>query len=750
MKIWAFIIFVFAAASVKSQGLAVSGKILDSGSGEKLIGVTCYDSTNSRVSNSDSEGYYSFVSSKSSITLSFSFVGFKTVTKTFDKSGIYDIELVGGITLDEVEVKPDYNFSQLSSKAILRLPNLLGESDVVKSLQYLPGVQGGSEGSASIFVRGGSADQNLILWDDALIYNVNHLGGFFSVFNPHLVKNVQLYKSYIPVEYGGRGSSVIKISTREGSKEKYETTIDIGVLNQNLTFEGPIKKGKSSFIISARNSNLGVFTSLRNVLASSLSDENRISFYDLSARVNTDLGKNGQLVYSVFHGADTYENIENFNKKLITNRLTWSNTVQSLKYTKYINPKFFFNSSVSQTTYKSSIAFEEEFIETKERSTQSLSNQITDWAGKFRVQYAALPFLDLSIGGEVIRHNFQPSYQNSLIAESEFNNEVISTTEGALYIGTSLRPTKKLNLEIGVRRSQLWTEGRDFYNWEPRLSVEFNPSSKYKWNLSYTQMNQYMHSLSNTGTGFNVEVWVPANAQVPPLNVESMSLGYQGSVNKSISWNQEVYFKNFTNSIMYREGENLSIFQSQDWFEKVNLNGRGRSWGIENAIHISGSKYDLNAAYTWSKTEFMFVGVNNNQWFPFRFDRRHHLSLTGFYDINKKWEMNAAFLLQTGQAFTSPLGVRVDANQLPQFYYTSINNDRFPLYHRLDIGFSKTKITKKGNESKWSFGVYNLYNRKNPAYLDVELNTSEQGSSYQIAPKAILPIIPFIKYQIKF
>lgn len=735
-----------------AQNLVISGRVLDIETGEKLIGVSCFDTLSQKFTLSSKEGFYSFFGEGNSVTILFSYVGYKSILKTFTQSGVFDISMESGLNLEEVVVTPVLNsnmeYSKIDGNQILRTPGLLGESDVLKSLQFIPGIQSGTEGSSSIFVRGGGADQNLVLWDDALIYNLNHLGGFFSVFNPHLVKKVQVYKSHFPANYGGRGSSVIQVSTKEGNLKKYKGTVDLGVINQNVTFEGPIIKNKSSFIISARNSNLGLFTSLRNTFSRFSQEENRITFNDVSARLNTYLGSKGQLVYSFFSGSDTYTNVTLYSNRTITNSLSWSNAVHSLKYLHNFNNGTLLNTSFSSTTYNSNIAFSENFLDQPFSSKEGLSNSINDLNFKLKLDRQISQRINIFTGLEVIRHKFQPSFQSST-AERIINEQLI-TYERAAYVNTKYQPTSNFSMDFGLRYSSLLSEGEVYDFWEPRVLISKEIGSKLNLQLNYNKMNQFMHSLSNTGTGFNVEVWVPANTNVAPLHVENMGLGYSYSLNKFLKWNQELYVKNFTNLIMYREGENLSIFQDQSWFEKINRGGQGRSYGLENSVELNLKNAYINTSYTWSRTEYRFVGVNSNNWFPFKYDRRHNLAILGLFDLNNNWKINAAFYLMTGQAFTSPVGVNLGNYFRPQFFYESINNARFPIYHRLDIGISKSKTTKRGNENQWSFGFYNLYNRKNPAYLDVTLEESTEGKTYQVVPRGIFPIIPFVKYQFKF
>lgn len=758
MKIYLSTFLLFISYLSRAQGLYISGKVYDAHSGEKLVGVTCFDIKNKKYLTTNQEGYFNIVSKSSSVTIRFSYVGYASKDTTFFSSGAVAIPLSSGLVLDEVSIRSDRRidptFAQISAKQIRQLPGILGERDVIKILAFQPGVMSGTEGSSAIFVRGGGGDQNLVLWDEAVLYNVNHLGGFFSIFNPSVVKNLQLYKSFIPANYGGRGSSVIAISTREGNRHEVEGEVEIGLLNQNFTIEGPIEEGKSSFIVSGRYSNLGVVGLVQSALASNSGDFNNISFYDFSGRVNRQIGKNGQLVYSFFSGADQYRNSEAYDFIREKNVLRWRNTVHSLKYTQTLGKQLFFKTHLARTVYKSTMQFQDEFPD-QGFVRQGLNNQITDWSGKLSMDYTLSPALSSSAGVELISHEFRPSYftQSTGTARSD-SGSIVRTVEPSLFVQTSFQPFKKIKFDLGMRYSSLLTPGKTFSNWEPRVQIQLLPTQNRSVFFSFTQMNQYLHSLASTGTGFNLEVWVPAKEDVPPLNVTSLSLGYRQVIGRW-SFGQEVYSKNFRNLIMYGEGENISIFQGSDWSNRINKQGTGMSVGLENFVQFVHPKGQIDLAYTWSKTDHRFIGINQSQLFPFRFDRRHYLTAQGSYNLSKKWQVNAAFVLQSGQAFTSPTGVRPngDMNYIsPIFYYTSINNSRFPLYHRLDLGLNYLKKTKRGNDATWSFGAYNVYNRKNPAYLDVSLIPSESGGqpSYQVVPKAFIPIIPYIKYSWKF
>lgn len=749
---------LFLSLELVGQSLVISGKVLDKSSREKLVGVNCFNETDENVIRTNQDGYFSISSKSSHVKLRFSYVGYNSKDTTFTTSTYVEIDLTSGLNLNEVSVSAENKlnpaFTQITTNQIRQLPGILGESDVLKTLAFQPGVMSGTEGSASIFVRGGGGDQNLVLWDDAILYNVNHLGGFFSIFNPLVVKNLQFYKSYIPPNFGGRGSSVIAINTREGNRKKTEGEIEIGILNQNISIEGPLKKGNSSFIASGRYSNLGIIGLIRQALPSSSQEFNNISFYDFSGRVNTKIGQNSELVYSVFSGADQYKYNESFAFTSKSNLLKWNNFVQSLKFTQVIGKQLFFKSHISQTIYKSTMQFEDKIGQDGKTTIQGLTNQITDWSGKINLEYFPSNRITLDAGGEFTRHKFQPYYFNALTETSKSDSGTLfRTLESSLFFHVAIEPIKRLKADIGVRRSGLFYDKKwIFTNWEPRFQIQYLPNSTSTFYLSYTKMTQYLHSLSSTGTGFNVEVWVPSIIDVPPLNVSSFSVGYQKKMG-GWKFGQELYSKNFTNLIMYQEGENISIFQGFDWVNQINTKGRGISLGLENHIHFTQNKLNMNISYTWSRTNHQFIGINNNQTFPFKFDRRHYLTLQTSLQWSKKWNINTAFVLQSGQAFTSPTGVRPSSNPnnlTPVFFYTSINNSRFPLYHRLDVGLNYSKKSKGNHPSTWSFGAFNIYNQQNPAYLDIQLIQENNKPSYQVVPIAFLPIIPYVKYALKF
>lgn len=758
MKLFIKIIIFLLPFSTYAQSITISGYITDELTGEKLIGVTCYDTISKQSVFSNTYGFFSFTSSNPTIYMKYSYVGYASYNSPYSRSSSQVIKLKSGIELSSVQVYGD-SFAdkegvKLSTQSIKNIPGILGETDLMRSLTFLPGVMGGSEGSTGIYVRGSSPDQNLVLWDEAVLYNLNHLGGFFSIFNPTIVKDVELFNSYIPSSYGGRASSVLAVTTRQGNNRQFEGQADVGLINQNLTIEGPIKKNSSSFILAGRYSNLGLFTRLAKAIEPN--DYAKIDFYDFSGRISSKVGTKGLIDFSFFNGSDAYTNQSNSFGISKRDELKWSNTAYSLRYLLPISQKVFARFILTQTRYNSKTVVYENNTEQNTKQEYVVNNRIIDNVLKAKVDYFPINKLHISVGSDLTFHNFNPSYSNTGGIEFErLENKEIKTIETGSFLLADFNLTKRLKLQSGVRYSSLFDNNSQFSNWEPRSSLLWKINQKSSLRLSYSKMSQYVHSLSNTGAGFNVEVWVPANEKVRPLSATTLALGYRKSFfENSLKFSSEVYVKNLNSLITYAEGTNFTIFQTDDWVNKVAKNGLGRSYGWENNVTIDREKLHLNLSYTLSKSERRFADINNADWYPFKFDRRHYLTATGSYQLNSKWLVSSSFIFQTGQAYTLPSGVTFkDAENLqnPRLIYSSFNNGRFPIYHRMDIGFTKTYTTKHKREATFSFGAVNLYNRKNPAYLDVRLNNEAgQLPTFSTVSKAILPVLPFVKWGIKF
>jgi CarboxypepD_reg-like domain/TonB-dependent Receptor Plug Domain len=554
------IILACSGTLIQAQSLTISGKITDKVSGEKLIGVTCYDSVSHKVFYSNNEGFFSFTTIKKSANLSFSYVGYVPYQQSFSTSITTEIKLEAGLSLGEARVTSakNRNFTKIDAATIRKLPSLLGEADVMKSLTFQPGVMGGTEGSAGVYVRGSSPDQNLVLWDEAMLYNINHLGGFFSIFNPTLVKDIQFYKSYLPANYGGRASSVISVTTRDGDNHKLRGEAEIGLLNQNLTLEGPIKKDKSSFILSGRYSNLGIYGALASVIAPN--DFAAISFYDISGKATFAVGKTGSLGVSFFRGSDSYTTTSNYHQSLLKNRLGWTNAAYSIRYSVPITQKIFGRFIATQTEYKSQMSYYEKQLETNYTSEDIINNRIIDRIAKASIDFFPNHKIDFTVGADIVFHKFLPDYSNSeqnVVVKAK--GSLVKSAEIGTYVSAKIDFTPRIKIESSIRSSRLTGTEINYKNLEPRALLSFTSKKKGILQFAYTNAYQYVHSLSSTGSGFNVELWVPATKVVPPLNVNTISMAYKKSFAKGkINYSSEIYSKTLSNLISY-QGKRMRI-----------------------------------------------------------------------------------------------------------------------------------------------------------------------------------------------
>lgn len=765
------VFFVVSTHVTLSQNLIVSGTVRDGANGELLVGAAVKDSVSQTGVQTNSYGFFSLEVPSDQHYLKVSFVGYEPVyirDFTHHKFPL-EIRLTQANLLREVTIKEskivDAPIGSLSIpiNKLKLMPALLGEVDVLKALSFTPGVSTGTEGSAGLYIRGGTPDQNLILLDEAPVYNVTHLGGFFSVFNPSSLKSVDLYKGAYPARYGGRLASVIDLTMKDGNNQKFGGEVGIGILNQNLTLEGPIIKNKASFIVSGRVSTLGLSSLLQPKKSSGYGETRKYRFHDLNAKFNYQISKTDQIFLSVYNGFDRFTYSEwsaNGGRETETAvGNNWGNTTATLRYSRVFSQKLFGRFAMLYSKYTSELANNFDDINVNVAPVRLYRNTnagVTDLSGKAQFDYFLSNRTNLKFGMDLTRHLFSP-----FVTKSNYNNfpddakkEILPAAQLDFYVDAFIAIVPTLRFNPGLRYSLYHVENRTFSNPEPRLGLNWSLPANWTIKGGYTIMNQYVHLLTNNGFGFGYDAWLPSTEKVRPSRSSQLSVGlYKTFTQLGLDLSVEGYTKRMKNLIDYPDGTNFAGLLAGSWDDIVIKNGAGRVKGIELMLSKKAGRFNGWISYTLSKSESRFSEINNAAWYPMKYDRRHHFATTANYDIGKKWKLSASFIYQTGHAVTLPEAAFItDNSNGPRFIYDKRNNGRMPAFHRLDIGASKSLITPNKRNAELRMGLYNTYNRNNPLYLDMKTERNQDFVPTGITLKQIsfFPILPYIGYTLKF
>jgi hypothetical protein len=768
----------------------ISGYIKDASNGEALIGATVYVTETQGGGVTNEYGFYSITLPAATYTLHYSYLGYLPITKSIqlDKNNRIDIELSGEAEqLQEVVIQAELeqanvqnlemSTNKLDIKTIQRIPAFLGEADVIKSLQLLPGVSTVGEGAAGFNVRGGSVGQNLILLDEAPVYNSSHLLGFFSVFNPDAVKDVKLYKGGIPARYGGRLSSLLDVRMKEGNSKKWEVTGGIGTIFSRIAIEAPIVKDKASFIVAARRSYIDV---LARPFAPILQNGGALNFYDVTMKANYNINPKNRVYLSGYFGRDNFKFDRN-------QGFSWGNATATLRWNHIFNDRLFSNFTALYSNYDYSLAFGRD-----DRNSFKWNSLISNYIFKPQFTYFLNSNNELNFGAEVIYYNFDPA--NAVgVSEGEakpFGLNRKYNLESSLYLSNSQKISKIFTIDYGIRYSLFNAFGPDktytyndavpgvrrdtvssrqyksgeviaaYGNFEPRVSfkVQANPTSSIKG--SYNRMAQYLHLISNTTASNPLDVWNPSSKNIKPQLADQYTLGFFKDLGKSRTYELSVegYWKNTQNQIDYIDGADLLI---NEFLEGDLLSGEGRAYGIETYFQKKAGRLTGWVSYTLARTELKVNGINQGNWYPTRFDQTHNLKIAAFYDISKRWSFSANFVYTSGTPTTFPTSRYISQGLLiPYNGNDSRNNVTLPDYHRLDVSFRlEGKKQKRGKDRKnsdyWVFGVYNLYARQNPfsiyfSQADQRVSPGQPISSEATQLSIIGTVVPSISYNFKF
>ena len=764
--------FFLGAFQLSAQNkFTVSGHVTDSKNGEEIIGATVVlKDKRTFGARTNSYGFYSITLEEGSHTLFIRSVGYTSqeVTINLDKNLTKEIKLVSRQSeLKKVVVKSKKDNDQITStemgvekldmKMINKIPVLFGERDILKTIQLLPGVKSAGEGNSGFYVRGGSADQNLVLLDEAPVYNASHLFGFFSVFNSDAVKDVKLYKGTAPSPYGGRLSSVLDVKMKDGNNQNYSVSGGIGLIASRLNIEGPIVKDKGSFLVSARRTYADVFTVFSK-------DTNvkkaKLYFYDFNAKANYKINEKNRVYLSGYFGKDVLGFSDQFG-------IDWGNATGTLRWNHIFNQKLFSNTSLIFSNFNYNIDVNLGSAEF------NINSRIRDWNLKQDFQYFATEKSEFKFGLNSIYHNIVPGALSIRSDDRNFDLELSTkyAWENAAYASHKYKFNGAFNIEYGLRLSA-WSNlgpgtfysydaagsqsdstflkkreiGKTYFNLEPRLVANYTIDDENSIKGSYTRNTQNLHLLSNSNAGSPTDVWIGSSNNVKPEISDQVALGYFRNFNKNnYEVSAEIYYKHMQNQIDYKPGAELLLNEN---VESQLLYGFGRAYGLELFLKKKYGRLNGWVGYTLSKTERKIDGINNNEFYNAKQDRTHEISIVGIYELSKKLTVSGTWVYYTGNAITYPRGKYTIDNQT-YFLYSERNADRMPAYHRLDLGLTWTRKKTDRKESSWNFSIYNAYNRENAYSIDFQDNP-DNPSQTQAVQTTLFKIIPSISYNFKF
>ena len=797
---WLVVIgFLLACIPMQAQKRTISGYVMDAASKETLIGATVFDKNSGKGCATNNYGFYTLTLNQGQVDLQISYVGYTQQNKTLDlKENLnMDFLLTTNIELDEVVVdatratvgarSPQMSVVELPVQQIKSIPTLFGEADVLKAIQLLPGVQNGSEGSAGMYVRGGGPDENLLLLDGVPVYNVNHMMGFFSVFNPDALKNVTLYKGSFPAHFGGRLSSVVDIRMKEGDMQNYHGNVSVGLISSKLNVEGPIVKDKLSFNLSFRRTYSDLLMKPALWIAKTqIEDVDKLKagyyFYDLNTKFNWKISDKDRLYLSFYSGDDAiYLGVKNKDysydnsqyKEQVRMDWKWGNKVAALRWNHVMSQQLFMDASVNYTQYRHDLGMSIEESETylsqplvteKNEFAMAYKSGINDLTAKVDFDYTPLPNHEIRFGGNYIFHQFRPEVQSmKIIAGEDFD---IDTTAGsprvfahetALYVEDNMTFGDIFRVNAGVHYSTFTVEGKTYQSVQPRLSTSVMLASNLSLKAGYAYMTQYVHLLSNSSVSLPTDLWVPVPSNIVPMNAHQVSLGAFYEMPRLFDISIEGYYKTMDNLLEYKDG--ASFFGSSErWDEKVCL-GKGWSYGVEFLVQRSFGKTTGWIGYTWSHAKRLFdregMVINQGKVFPAKYDRRHDISITVQHKFSDRFDLSGTWVFSSGNCGT--LGTQIYEGFPDEWGNPSTinalerNNFRLGNYHRLDVGMNFHKQKKHGLRT-WNLSVYNAYNHNNPFIVYTRYNWDEatQQEKKALMQASLFPIIPSVSYSYKF
>ncbi len=803
--------------AVFGQKATISGYIQDASSGEKLIGASVYETNNYLGTTTNVYGFFSLTLDQGKYPLVISFIGYEAVEVEIDlrEDTRLDVSLKALDTrLEEVEISAavyerPHTRTQMSAvkipmRQVERLPTFLGERDIMKMIQLLPGIQSGQEGSSGLYVRGGGPDQNLILLDGVPVYNASHLFGFFSVFNSSAINQVEILKGGFPARYGGRASSVLDIRMKEGNMKEFKGEASIGIIASKVTLEGPIWEDKTSFIISARRTYLDLITQpFLTLMSQSISGESVRAgyyFYDLNAKINHKFSDKSRFYASAYTGRDkAYANLISENswyqekyESRFNNHLQWGNLTTMMRYNYQFNPKLFANATATYSRYQFDVGMEYidtySYLDSIDESRYSFLylSGIDDWGGKIDFDYLPSPNHYIRFGFGNTYHTFRPGVNSMTMANNELSAD---TTYGAgnkyaheihAYFEDDMKLTRRLKVNAGLYYTEFWVDDTTYRSLQPRLSLNFLLAPNFSYKLSYSGMAQFLHLLTNGTIGLPTDLWVPVTSSVPPIFANQLASGFAYTLLDEYEFSVEGYYKRMHNLIEYKDGASF-MGSAENWDRKIEV-GNGEAFGVEFFLQKKAGQLSGWLGYTLAWSNRQFEELNFGRWFPYKYDRRHDVSVALVYEYPKtfgksdwKLDFGLTWVYGTGNAISLPTSSYNALSLTSSYYggydpyypdpygynpnvveidnYENRNDFREPAYHRMDFSINFNRQLN-GWEDGWNFSVYNVYNRMNPFYLyfqDEYVQINNQWVSMRSLKQiSLFPLIPSISYHFKF
>ncbi|TAG56954.1 MAG: TonB-dependent receptor [Cytophagales bacterium] len=755
--------------SFSQSKYTISGYVKDKKNGEDIIGaiITVSELAGTGTS-TNAYGFYSFTIPTGTYELKISTLGFQTYSQKIelDKNITLDIKLEETSTqLEEVIIsteREDKNVretqmgvQQLEMKEINKIPVLLGEKDILKTMTLLPGIKSAGEGNSGFNVRGGATDQNLILLDEAPVYNASHLLGLFSTFNSDAIKDAQIYKGAMPAQFGGRLSSVMDIKMKEGNNQKFGFNGGIGLISSRLTVEGPLKKDKGSFLLSGRRTYLDQFLKLSPDFK-----DNTLYFYDINMKMNYKINDKNKVFLSGYFGKDNI----GFGKAF---GIDWGNATLTARWNHIINARWFSNSSFIFSNFNYSFKFQSGDDEVR------ITSKIQDLNFKQEFSYFINPKNSIKMGVNVIHHTIKPGelFTNEGSSFRPFKIEDRYSLESAVYTTHEWKPTEKLSVNYGLRLTSFLAMGsgtffsydkdgeltnskkyksgevvQSYFNPEPRISANYTLSEHKSIKASYGRTVQNLHVINNAAADQPTDVWLSSSKNIKPGMADQFSVGYfQNFAENKYEFSAETYYKSMQNQLDYRNG---TVVNGNEFLEGDILSGIGRAYGIELLMKKKKGRFTGWVGYTLSKSERKIEGINNNNWYSTRQDRTHDISIVAMYDLSKRWSISASWVYNTGNAVTLPTG-KYGIDGRTQLVYSERNGYRMPDFHRLDLGATYTGKQFKRFQSSWNFSIYNAYARENPYMIEFKEDPND-ASKTQAIQTSLFRIIPSVTYNFKF
>lgn len=772
MRIPLLLIFLFPSVLFAQSHVTVSGMVSDTGSGERLVGASIYSPDTKTGISANTYGFFSMKLPKGENTIQASYVGYQTSSLKINlhKDTVLNFTLKTSLNLEEVTVKGStnrnshpyfstLNMMKLDIAKIADIPVILGERDLLKAIQYLPGIKGGAENTAGYNVRGGSSDQNLILLDGVPVYNVYHLMGFFSVFNGEAIKSAELYKGGIPSRYGGHLSSVLDVTMKEGNLKKSEGTFTISPVAGSFTLEGPIKKDTASYIISARRT----FIDFPLMLIQKMSKQPSIGayyFYDLNAKANWMLNSKNRIFLSFYSGLDRNYYFGNDKTTKQNYHYQWGNITSVLRWNSTINSKLFSNTSL----YFSNFSHTQRAKSETDGSVNlfKTSSKLDEWSLKSDLDYYISPKHAVRMGAKLSLMSFNPDILQ--LRNDENNTNLKQTNRKQAFVSEVYLEDavswNQLKMNIGIRASTYRIEGKTYSSIQPRIAVNQTVSPGLTISASYMRNSQNLHLLTNSSLGLPTDLWVASTKNIAPQKADQFSLGLEKQVGERYTFGVEGYYKTLKNVTRFNEGAAFLSGRDRNWEANVSV-GEGEAYGSEFMFRKENARLNWMLAYTLSWSNQRFDGINQGRWFPFKYDRRHDFSALIDYKIksNRPGErkISLAFVFQTGNHVTindtETEGVILPGleegwnpatgnNFKVRQTYENPNNFKMPSFHHLDLSYSVKKYRSSGRGHEWSFSGYNIYNHLNPW-----ITYKEDGVAKQLS---IFPFIPSVSYRYKW